>query len=263
MAMQVRRDGSATLTMTMRGEERTDRPIAADQFTTEATETTEGRQAGPSGGVVRPWSGGPTHWPAPSGSVAATERLRIAGWLALRRCGARMRAASGRLPTAEHQPSAPHTELGPLGERIGYRTCTDRRTAGCAAHLPFVGVWGQELAPSGGVGASAPTNWPTAAARGTSPVGGRSRPPTGEHQPSAPHADWAPSGSASAAGRVRMPDDWQCPPPPFRGRGDAIPRRGVRGRRPAPAKRAPGVSEHRPLPGCGGTRPHERPVERT
>ncbi len=34
------------------------------------------------------------------------------------------------------------------------------------------------------------------------------------------------------------PGDWQRPSPPFRGRGDSVPRRGVRGRRPAPAKRA-------------------------
>ncbi len=67
---------------------------------------------------------------------------------------------SGRRTTDHRQQmmdGAPHTCARHLGERIGGRTLADRRAAGTAHHVFFVGVWGQELAPSGGVGASAPT----------------------------------------------------------------------------------------------------------
>ena len=70
-----------------------------------------------------------------------------------------------------------------------------------------------------------------------------------------------PRGAYRLPDACGSPDGVHYPPRLFRGRGDNVPRRGVRGRRPAPANRAPGSGVRGRGQGSGaGASPPQRPA---
>ena len=90
----------------------------------------------------------------------------------------------------------------------------------------------------------------------------------------APHLRWPPRGAYRLPDAPGSPPIAQHPPRLFRGRGDAIPRRGVWGRRPAPTDRPPqarprttGKGQHaavgpHPSAALWADRPHTLPAAR-